>query len=198
MKSSTLNKATVASLLLLTLSAVQADETQQADQFSGNVSGFLGQKTLDDNDWQKHDDQGAIGVIFDFKKESWPVSIATDLIVSGNVEESGTVEDMAGTVEAHLGVRKIFELSDSSFQPYIGGGIAFVSAGTERQDSGKTTSKSDDSGTGYWVGTGVYYAVNSHFNIGLDVRYSDADVTLFDVKRKAGGTYSGITAGYHW
>ena len=198
MKSSTFNKVTITSLLLLSLSVVQAGETQQGDQFSGNVSGYLGQKTLDDKDWSKLDQQGSLGIISDFKKESWPVSIAVDLIVSGNIEETGPLEDLGGSLETHLGVRKIFELSNSSFQPYVGGGVSFVTAGLEHKNNGKRISKDDDSAAGYWVGTGMYYAVSEHFNLGFDVRYSDADVTLFDVKRKAGGIHSGITVGYHW
>jgi len=198
MKTSTILNAAISSVLLLSLSAVQAGETQPGDQYTGNISGYLGQKTLDDNDWSPLDKQGSLGVIFDFKKESWPVSIVVDLMVSGDIEENGLLKDEAGTLETHLGARKIFELSNSSFQPYIGGGVSLVTASMEHKINGNRISKSDDSATGYWVGTGMYYAVNNSFNLGFDVRYSQADVTLFDVERKAGGMHTGITAGYHW
>jgi len=198
MKTSKILNATLSSVLLLTVSAAQADGIQEDNAFTGNVSGFLGQKSLEDKDWGSLDEQGSLGVISDFKKESWPVSIAVDLIVSGDVEEVGVLEDFGGSLETHLGVRKIFEISDSSFQPYIGGGASLITASIEHKISGSRVSKSDDSATGYWVGAGMYYAMNDHFNIGVDVRYSEADVTIFDVERKAGGVYSGITAGYHW
>ena len=48
------------------------------------------------------------------------------------------------------------------------------------------------------AGADTYYAVTPSFNIGLDVRYSKAEVTLFDKEREAGGLNAGITAGYHW
>ena len=56
----------------------------------------------------------------------------------------------------------------------------------------------DDTAVGAWVGAGTYYAVTPSFNIGVDVRYSKAEVTLFDKEREAGGLNAGITAGYHW
>ena len=198
MKSSTFNKVTITSLLLLSLSVVQAGETQQGDQFSGNVSGYLGQKTLDDKGWSKLDKQGSLGVIFDFKKESWPVSIAVDLIVSGDIEETGLLKDEGSTLETHLGVRKIFRLSNSSVRPYIDGGLAIIGATLRHKNNGTITSKDDDTSTGAWAGAGMYYSVNKHLNLGFDVRYSQADVTIFNVERKAGGIHSGITVGYHW
>lgn len=193
MKTSTLLSAAISSVLLFSLPVTQAD-----DHYTGNVSGFLGQKALYDKDWSDLDQQGSLGVIFDFKKESWPISMAVDVMVSGDIEKNGSLKDLAGTVETHLGVRKVFELSDSAFKPYIGGGIALVTASLEHQSNGDRLSKSDDSATGYWVGAGTYYAVNDHFNIGADIRFSDVEVTLFDEERKAGGAYTGISAGYHW
>ncbi len=198
MKTSPFTKAAISSLLALSLSSVQADETNLEDSISSNLSGYIGQKTLDDTDWQPLDKQGAIGVIFDIKKESWPVSIAFDLIGSGDVHESGSFKDEAYTLENHLGVRKIFQLPDSSVQPYIGGGISMVSAEIKNKNNGIITSESDDNATGAWIGTGMYYAVSNHFNIGLDVRYSEADVKLFNTDRKVGGMHTGISVGYHW
>lgn len=198
MKTSKILSATLSSVLLISLSAVQADDIQESNAFTGNVSGFIGQKSLDDKDWGNLDQQGALGVISDFKKASWPVSIAVDLIVSGDVEEVGVLEDLGGSLETHLGIRKVFEITNSSFQPYVGGGASLITASIEHRVNGSKVSKSDDSATGYWVGAGMYYAMSDHFNLGVDVRYSEADLTIFDVDRKAGGVYSGITAGYHW
>jgi len=136
-------------------------------------------------------------VIADFGKQSWPVSIAADLIFSATVHESGVIEDTGGTVETHLGARKIFILENSSFRPYVGGGVALVNAILENENAGVTVDD-DDRAVGAWFGAGTYYAVTPSFNIGLDVRYSKAEVTLFDKEREAGGLNAGITAGYHW
>ena len=193
---STITSAALSTLLLMAVPAAHADDTQ-ADGWTGNVSGYLGHKSVDSDDWPDLDSQGSLGVISDFGKRSWPVSIAADLIMSGNEHESGANKVNGGTIETHLGARKIFTLENSSFRPYVGGGIALVTAGLENENAGVTVDD-DDTVYGTWVGAGTYYAVTPSFNIGVDVRYSKAEVTLFDKEREAGGLHAGITAGYHW
>jgi hypothetical protein len=36
------------------------------------------------------------------------------------------------------------------------------------------------------------------FNLGFDLRYSSADITLGGFEVEAGGTYAGLLLGYHW
>jgi opacity protein-like surface antigen len=193
---STITSTAVSTLLFMAMPDAHADNTQ-TDSWTGNVSGYAGHKSVDDEDWPNLDSQTSVGVISDFRKQSWPVSIAADLIFSADVHESGVEEDTGGTAEAHLGARKIFALDNSSFRPYVGGGIALVTALLENDNAGVTVDD-DDRAVGAWVGAGTYYAVTPGFNLGLDVRYSKAEVTLFDKEREAGGLNAGITAGYHW
>ncbi len=189
MKSSIIRKAAIPALVLLALPEVCAGD------WSGNVSGYVGQKMLDDDDWPRVDEQVSSGILFDIRKDSWPVGIAADFIVSGDVEKSGSEKDEAYARELHLGVRKRFDLQDSSFKPYVGGGITWVSAEMKHKEVGVSQSD-DDEAFGAWVGGGVNYLVGKHFNVGLDVRYAAAKVNLFDKERQVGGFYSGITAGY--
>ena len=193
---STITSTALSTLLFMAMPVAYADDTQ-ADGWTGNVSGYLGHKSVDDNDWPNLDSQASVGVISDFGKQSWPVSIAADLLFAGTVHESGVNEDTGGTMEIHLGARKIFTLQNSSFRPYLGGGVALVSAMLENENAGVAV-EDDDTAVGAWVGAGTYYAVTPSFNIGVDVRYSKAEVTLFDKEREAGGLNAGITAGYHW
>ena len=193
---STITSSALSTLLFMAMPAAYADDTQ-ADGWTGNVSGYLGYKTVDDNDWPNLDSQGSVGVISDFGKQSWPVSIAADLLFAGTVHESGVKKDTGGTMEIHLGARKIFTLQNSSFRPYVGGGAVLVSAMLENENAGVVVDD-DDTAIGAWVGAGTYYAVTPSFNIGVDVRYSKAEVTIFDKEREAGGLNAGITAGYHW
>ncbi len=193
---STITSTALSTLLFMAMPAAYADDTQ-ADGWTGNVSGYLGHKSVDDDDWPNLDSQGSVGVISDFGKRSWPVSIAADLIFAGTVHESGVNEDTGGTIEMHLGARKVFAMQNSSFRPYVGGGVALVTAILENENAGVMVDD-DDNTVGAWVGAGTYYAVTPSFNLGLDVRYSKAEVTLFDKEREAGGLNAGITAGYHW
>jgi len=182
-------------LLLMATPLAHANDTQPAD-WTGNVSGYLGVKSLDGDDWQELDSHTSIGVTTDFKQSSWPISIAFDLIATGDVHESGALEDIGYTVENHIGVRKIFKTS-SSFMPYIGGGVAIVHTGIENKGPSKNV-KEDDSTVGSWVGAGTYLQINQNINLGLDIRYSKAEATLFNTNREVGGLHAGVTAGYHW
>ena len=55
-----------------------------ANEWTGNVNFFLGQKTLDEDDWAPLDKQGEFGVLVDFKQQNWPVSIAIDFLGSAD------------------------------------------------------------------------------------------------------------------
>ena len=191
MKTFNLKKILVATALLLALPIVQAGD------WTGNVGGSIGSKQLDDKDWGSLDSQGSFGFMLDIKKKAWPVSITYDLILSGDVNEKGSVKDEAYSAENQFGIRKTFELEDSKVRPYFGGGVTFVSAGIKNKTA-TTSVKDDDEGIGAWAGAGLYVGVTESFDIGFDVRYSEAEVTLFDENLEAGGMHYAATASYHW
>lgn len=186
-----MKKYLVAAVVLLSMTYVQAGD------FTGNTNFFLGQKFLEKDDWAPLENQTEIGVMVDFKQEEWPVSIAVDLLVSSTEEDEQGIELTGSTIELNLGVRKIFEIEGSSMRPYIGGGLAFISAEYEGSQ-GYIKVSDDDSAVGVWANAGVYWTLNESFNVGLDLRYSKAEVTLFDVEGEAGGTHVGLLLGYHW
>jgi opacity protein-like surface antigen len=198
---SALTSAALSTLLIMAMPAAHADDLQAVeittDGWTGNVSGYVGRKSVDDDDWPNLDPQWSVGVVSDFRKQTWPVSIAVDLIFAGDDHKIGANEVTGGTMEMHLGARKIFILENSSFSPYVGGGLAIIYATLENEKAGVTIDD-DDTKLGAWIGVGTYYAVTPSLNLGLDVRYSKAEVTLFDKEREAGGLNVGITVGYHW
>lgn len=178
--------------------------SQQTD-WTGNVNFFLGSKTLDDDDWDPLEEQGEFGIKVDFKQRSWPVSIAIDYSYSSDDDDLliwdpflGFVDlDVEGnTSELSFGVRKIWD-HFPIVRPFIGGGIAFIGAEIEESAFGYSISD-DDTAMGIWIGGGVYWTVSEHFNIGLDLKWSKAEVTLFDEDFEAGGTHFGLLIGYHW
>lgn len=177
---------------LLSLFAVNA----HAQAWSGNVNFFLGTKTLDNADWAPYDEQAAFGVLVDFKQENWPISMAIDLLGSYDEETVLGIKTEASTSEFDIGIRKIWEVSGSSIRPFIGGGIAFVTA--EKKTSNVLSVSVDDDGTGFWLNGGVYWTLGQHFNLGLQARYSQAEVTFSGNNVEAGGTHAGIMLGYHW
>lgn len=173
---------------------------------TGNVNFFLlGVKQLDEDDWEPLEEHDELGISMDFKQKSWPVSMVIGYLSSSDegtvsmyVSGLGTVSfDMeAETTELSFGVRKIFDDSPS-VRPYIGAGIALISAEVKGSALGVSVSD-DDSATGFWFGGGVYFTISEQFNIGFNLRLSQAEVTLYDVEGEAGGTHYGLLLGYHW
>jgi hypothetical protein len=185
---STFKTLAVAMLLLLTTSMTYASE------WSGHISGLLGLKTLDSNDWPDMETHFSMGLAFDIKEDSWPISIALDVMDSGGMHRHDGMKDLGHTTEGHFGMRKIFVNKSSKIQPYIGGGVAFISAEQEYEEDNNKI-KQDDNGVGGWLGAGMYYTIHPRFVLGLDVRYSHAEVTLFDQDRAAGGLHTFATVG---
>jgi hypothetical protein len=60
---------------------------------------------------------------------------------------------------------------------------------------------------GYWLCGGFVWRATEHFNLGVDLRYSDAEADLFDefadvfgegIEVSSGGTHIGVLIGYRW
>ena len=143
------------------------------------------------------DEQTQFGILLDFRPKNWPVNIAVDYLKSDDddtVNMFGTpLKVEAETREIDIGIRKIFENSPT-LRPYIGGGLAFINGefGIEGMIS------QDDDAVGIWLNAGLYWTLAKHFNLGFDLRYSWAEITLFDVDANAGGLQAGVFLGFHW
>jgi len=60
------------------------------------------------------------------------------------------------------------------------------------------TTTQDGRDVGSWLGGGMYYEIKPRFVLGLDVRYSNGEVTLFNKERDAGGINIGVTGGFQF
>ncbi len=170
--------------------------------YSGNVNIFLGAKALDADFWEPVEEQAQFAIIVDWKKKDWPVSIAIDLLAS--VDNQYYFDTMLGefldvegsTSELNIGIRKIWD-DHSTARPYIGGGIAFIHAeGIIKTNSIRISD--DNSATGFWLNFGVYWTLAESFNIGFDMRYSEAKAELFGSSGNIGGGHAGLLLGYSW
>jgi hypothetical protein len=172
----------------------------------GHVNFFLGQKSLDSDDWAPIDDQFEFGAVMSFGQESWPVHIAVDVL--GSVGQEDVYDDLLGSVtltgstfEVDTGVRKIWKKGKTL--PYIGAGVSVIGAALEL-DNGFSSVDANGGGFGFWAGGGVFWRLGTRFNIGLDLRYSAAEVDLdfgsgvvaHDVS--AGGLQLGLLLGFGW
>ena len=74
-------------------------------------------KAMDSTDWPDLDNHFAMGVLFDIKKNSWPISFVLDISDTGDKHEHDGMEDLGHTTELHFGIRKIFYQQDSNVRP---------------------------------------------------------------------------------
>ena len=94
-----LNKSAILILLLLTTSKTIADD------ISGHIGGFAGLKILDSGDWPELNTHFAMGILFDIKKDSWPVSVALDIFDTGGEYKHDGVKNLGHTTEYQLGMQ---------------------------------------------------------------------------------------------
>ncbi len=176
---------------IITIAGSEMSAFGQSD-WTGNVNFFLGAKALEENEWEPVEDQVELGIEIDFRQQNWPVSIAIDLLVAADEDDFFGANIESKTSELNIGVRKIWDKSPH-VRPFIGGGVSFISG--EFKAFGFSE---DDSAMGFWIGGGVYWTLTEHFNLGLELKASSAEITLFDVDVNAGGGHFGLLIGYHW
>jgi len=184
----------------------------------GDANLLFGQKLLSDDvfDDAGVDSQSQFGVsvTLDFQ---WPVQLAIDYLSSSDSATTNVpaafplqLHTDVDTTELDVGVRKLW---GDKLRPFVGGGVTFAQLDAQQTESGTlgpgvpfSTLIVDDSdrGVGLWINGGVLYLVGNHFNVGLDLRYSDADVDLLPAQGgaalglDAGGMHYGVVLGYHW
>jgi len=202
-------------------------------EMGGEVNLFLGQKQLSDENLDDLEDftgldladQSEYGLAFSFGNVDWPVAIAIDLLMADS-DDSYVYDDdpffyrytlEIETTELNAGVRKFWQVNDK-FEPYIGGGFAWVKAEvTEKyyeefpvtkQGTFSDSYSVDDSAIGFFLNGGAMWRFNDKLSLGLDLRYTDAEVEFDDIEFEdkqessadfdAGGFHYGILFGYRW
>ena len=201
--------------LILLLALVVCLTTSSA-MAGGDANFLFGYKMLSEGDFDDLgvDNQPELGVsvTLDFQ---WPVALAIDLLSS----HDDTTQAIAPTVmrrtevdtlELNIGVRKFWEIK--KWRPYVGGGLAMIQLDAKQTTSTNilgnivedTLIDDDDSGVGFWLSGGTLWTLPEGFNVGAELRYSDAEGDLtsegFTSKQSfdAGGFHLAVMLGYHW
>jgi len=190
-------------LVILPALVLAAASSAHADHWTGHTSLMMGSKSIPEDDWAKNDEHGAIGIITDFRHNSWPVSIAVDLFGTGSEQKKNGDTLDTYTAEMHLGARKVFEIGNG-FQPYVGGGIALINVLQESEVDDAKHEDEDDIATG-WVSIGTYYSLTDAITLGADLRYVGGSAELDKTYPQTGsrdidlaGTMGGVSIGYQW
>ncbi len=187
---------------------------------SREVNVIFGEKVLSEDslDASGVDKQSQLGVAvtLDF---DWPVMLAIDLLSSSKDETLSlasqlgplSVATSVETVELNVGIRKYWGKTN---RVYAGGGLAYIQLDARQTESGSLGPGAeftdlilddDGAGTGLWLNGGYLRRIGAHFNVGVDVRYSDADADLTPegvgaskLTLDSGGLHYGLQFGYHW
>jgi len=185
---------------------------------AGDVNLFYGQKQLSESRLEDAGVEGqtefGIQLSLDF---DWPVALAIDVLSSTG---DNTIDVPAAyvvqyttdvsTLEFDVGVRKFWR---EGIRPYVGGGFGWMQLDAKQsvfRSFGPQLTATDvlvddsDSGFGYWLDTGFIFTMKSGFNVGVDLRYSDASATVQpngtseSLDLDSGGMHYGILLGYRW
>ena len=162
----------------------------------GNVNLSLGQRSLDENDYQPVDEQTYFGGTMDFNVD-WPVNLAGGLYFSRKSDSIGDTDVTASVAEVTFGVMKTWDVA-SNMHPFVGGGLGVVRASAEIEDE-FFSQKEDDMSPSFYTEGGVYWRLNNSFNLGLNARFTSApgiefagtefDTSYFQI---------GLLAGWAW
>lgn len=192
-------------LAIICPAAAIAQESEKPHGWTGNVNLFLGAKFLEEDNWEPVDRPFEGGLLLDFRPKRWWVSFAFDFLYAWDQDEVDIVDLGIGgysadvesrIMEFDLGLRKVWE-SPRYIRPFIGGGLAIIHGRIESQTMG-VSAADEDTGYGIWADAGLYVTLWKHFNIGIDGRWSKAEVDLFDREARVGGWHIGAMAGFHW
>ncbi|HET6372065.1 MAG TPA: outer membrane beta-barrel protein [Candidatus Polarisedimenticolia bacterium] len=181
----------VVSLALLAAAAAPA----RAGEFTGDINFVLGQKFLNDGDWEPVETQPGGIVEMTWGDSDWPISLATDIAYSSGSDNTSSLDVDGSTAEFAIGVREIRNTGD--FHYYVGLGFNMLRAEAKVKSSG-SHDEDQDTGVGGWGGAGIFWRMGSRFNVGLSARYSRTEVTLFDENVQAGGFSYGLLVGWGW
>ena len=155
-----------------------------------DVNFFGGRKMLAESEWGPLATQNEIGGFATVGPTSWPVHLALEAYGS-----RASHDDTSATiVEVGAGARRIFDMGP--IRPYVGAGIDFVRADYIVVDAFDDHHVKKDRGTGYWAGGGAAFRMGKFGNVGVQFRYSSAEVGIGSRSISAGGVHAGVTVGF--
>lgn len=160
---------------------------------------LLGQKYLNNDDWGILDEQLLTGLESTWRGPTWPVGVAFDGMFSNAEKRRNefTQEETvtrASTLELGLGLRAIVPFG--RVRPYVGGGAAVAQGDIQTLRRNEADEAAGAGGIGWWACGGVFLRVGQTANVGLAVRWSQANVKSGSFDANAGGMAYALTAGF--
>ena len=170
-------RPTLALIVLGLAGCAAAPAPIQSATRENRISIYLGQRNLDEDDWEPVEEQATFGLEFSRETAGSPVGFEIGLMGSADEADFGGADVEGTTGELYGGLRKTF--GGDVVRPYVGGGIAFITAEAEISGVG---SDDDSSPAGYLHG-GIDFDVTDSFFLGIDLRFlfaSDIEIAGFE------------------
>ncbi|HZL99475.1 MAG TPA: porin family protein [Planctomycetota bacterium] len=148
---------------------------------SRHITILLGERMLDDDDWDPVEDQLALGVELDGTDPSTGHGYEVGLTSSYDEDDVGPVDVEGSTFDIYGGYRHTFR-PDPAVHPYLSAGLAWIFGEVELDGPGPTPDD-DDSSLGAYVRAGIGFDLNERTRLGIDYRHlflSDVDILGID------------------
>jgi hypothetical protein len=153
---------------------------------------YLGQRSLDEDDWSPVEDQGALQL--EYASESPDAAVGWEVGLGGSSDDDtfGGFDVTGSTAELYGGVRKTF--GSGTVRPYVGGGLSFINAEVEVGSASE-----DDSSVAMYLHGGVQFLLGDSFALGLDLRaLLGSDITIAGVDGDADYGQAALTLGWRF
>jgi hypothetical protein len=156
-------------VLLSSCSALGPSPQSKSPAGVSNMTVLVGQRFLDEDDWEPVEEPLAVSVEFDHYGRFDPAGFEIGFSYAEDSGDVGPVEIDSQIWELYGGVRKTFSLAEDRLHPYISAGMSWSNAEVDAS-AGGLSSNIDDDALGFYLRGGVYYTFGGGLNLGLDYR----------------------------
>lgn len=136
---------------------------------NGNVNFSLGNRSLDNSDYEPVDEQTFIGATVDWSVSNWPVNLAAGLYRSTENDSIQGVDIEVTLTEVSFGAMYTWDVM-GNMHPFTGAGLTYMQA--EAEIGGPFNISEDDTGMGFYAEGGVYWRLGEMFNLGAQGRFN--------------------------
>jgi len=150
---------------------------------------------LDTGDWEPVEDQPTFGLEYSNENPAQSIGWEIGFMASEEDDNIGAFDVEGSTSELYGGIRKSFE-TEGAVRPYLGGGLALITAEGEVALGGLSASE-DDSSPALYLHGGIAFDVSDAFFIGVDLRIlTGSDITFGEYDGDADYTQLAIVLGF--
>ena len=158
-----------AAVLLSSCSALGPSPQSKSPAGVSNMTMLVGQRFLDEDDWEPLEEPVAVSVEFDRYGRFDPAGFEIGFSYAEDSGELGGIDLDSQFWELYGGVRKTFSLAEDRLHPYLSVGMSWVNAELDASAGGLSTNIDDDA-LGFYLRGGVYYTLGGGLNLGIDYR----------------------------